>query len=177
MLGLFVFSSGRSFLRFIFLCSYLNGVIAVSPVFFLSFGSLLIIPGTPSCCYISICMWFIDIRVWRNLSTHLVHVKMNALSQTWGSWSRFCFGCDRGKEAGAGCRGSPCTRSYSPANHKPGVFLYSSGDNADDALESQDGLGLGWKGPFESLFKRCLCLFCIPFSLAKKAFQKRLHRI
>lgn len=161
-------------MRFIFLCSYLNGVTAVSPVFFLSFASLLIIPGTPSRCYISICMWFMDIRVWRNLSTHLVHVKMSALSQFWGSWGQFCCsGCDQGEEAGAGCRASPpytftlTSRSW--------VFLYSSGDNADNAMEAQDGLGLGWKGPLESVFKHCLCLFCTPF--AKKAFLKRLHRI
>lgn len=40
-------------------------------------------------------------------------------------------------------RGSPLTLSHLPANHKPGVFLYSSGDGADNGTESQDGLGLG----------------------------------
>lgn len=140
-------------MRCVFICSYPNGVIAVSPVFFLSFGSLLIIPGTPSRCYISICMWFMDIRVWRNPSTHLVHVKMSALSQRQSSWSQLsCLRCDQGEEAGQG---------FSPVHlhtHQPGVFLYSSGESADNAMESLDGLGS--KGPLKSLFKHCLCLCC-----------------
>lgn len=84
---------------------------------------------------------------------------------------------DLGKEAGEGCRGSPPYAFTLSSKSQAWAFLYTSGDSADNVIESQNGLGLGWKGSLKSLFKYCLCLFCIHCALAKKAFLKRLHRI
>jgi len=104
-----VFSSGRTLRSYLFLSRYLSEVVAVSPAFV---RPCHLVPFNNSrhtlCCYISICIWFMDISVWRNVSAPLVHIKTGVPRQIRHSSTLLtCFWWWLGRDGRAACSGSP----------------------------------------------------------------------